>query len=495
LAAYGDKVKWADFGLDQPAFTVTLTLSGDKPATHVVKVGKAEPSGERYVRVDDGPAVGVLLPRAAESLARKKLDFADKTLLRFDPAALTAIVRKKGTDELEVTQSGVNWEITKPTKQRADKPTVEELADQLGNLRAVRVADFDPKDLGKYGLSTPAAVVTLKVGTDKPEEKVLKLGGPVDPAKPDGERYATATEKGPVTVGVLPAALSKKLLGEAIKFRDKSLAKFVDADKLVLERGDRKVTFAKVGGTWKVTEPVQADAEQLDLDEFVNALANLRADELVSDKPDDLEAFGLDDPQAKWTVTAGREEVVLLVGEKEKETGRVHAKLAKGDKADLVVLLDPTLTGRVLGEYRRRAAWTDLDASQAESLVVSAGSGTFQFRKEGGTWKDPAKPTEPVDAAKVEETLTALAGLKAERFVADKDPKLGLYGLEKPARVIVVTQRGGSAKTLHLGSPVGGTDGKQVYAKLPDQPAVFVLSAADTEKLTRDRAAFAGKKK
>jgi hypothetical protein len=493
LAGYGDKVNWADYGLDKPASTVTITLGGDKPVSHVVKLGKAEASGERYVRVDDGQAVGVLLPRAAESLARKKLDFADKTLLRFDPTAVTAIVRKKGADELELTQSGLNWEVTKPAKQRADKPTVEDLADQLGNLRAVRVADFDPKDLGKYGLATPAAVVTLKVGADKPEDKVLTVGGPVDPAKPDGERYATTSDKAPITVGVLSAGLSKKLLGDPIKFRDKALAKFVDADKLVLERGDRKVTFAKVGGTWKVTEPVTADAEQLELDEFVNALANLRADELVAEKPDDLEPFGLDDPEAKWTVTAGRDEVVLLVGSKE-EAGRVHAKLAKGEKADLVVLLDPTLTNRVLGEFRKRAVWTDLDASQVESLVVSAGSGTFQLRKDGTGWKDPAKATEPVDGGKVEEALTALAGLKAERFVADKDPKLGLYGLEKPGRVIVVTQKGGPAKTLQLGGPVGGTDGKQVYAKVPDQPAVFVLSAADTEKLTRDRAAFAGKK-
>jgi hypothetical protein len=58
----------------------------------------------------------------------------------------------------------------------------------------------------------------------------------------------------------------------------------------------------------------------------------------------------------------------------------------------------------------------------------------------------------------------------------------------------VVTAKGSPAKTLQLGGPVGGSDGKQVYAKLPDQPAVFVLSEADTAKLTRERAAFVGKK-
>ncbi len=496
LAAYGASVKWADFGLEKPEYTVTVTLAGtgDKPVTHAVKLGKAEPSGERYVRVDDSPAVGVLPARDAESLARGKLDFADRTLLTFDPQQLTAIARKAGSNELEIAQAGLNWEVTKPAKLKADKETVESLADQLGHLRAAKVAAVAPADLDKpFGLKDPAATVTLTVGTDKPEAKVLKLGNPVDPAKPDGDRYALAEHQGgPVVVGVLPASLAKRLLAGPIKFRDRSLAKFVDADRLTLERGDRKVTFAKEGGTWKVTEPVKADAEQADLDELVNALANLRADELAADKPADLKPFGLDAPEAKWKLFAGDREVLsLLVGAKEKGGPRAYAKLEKGDT---VALLDAALTGRVLGEYRKRAVWSDLDASQIESVVVSSGASNFVLRKDGDKWTDPAKPTDPIDAAKVTETLAALAGLKAERFVADKDANLSLYGLASPSRVIVVTPKGGASKTLQLGGPEGSSGGKRVYAKLPDQPAVFVLSEADTAKLTRDRPAFLGKK-
>jgi hypothetical protein len=494
LAAYGPAVRWADFGLEKPEYTVTVTLEGDKPVTHAVKLGKAEPSGERYVRVDDGPAVGVLPARDAEALARGKLDFADRTMLTFDPAQLTAISRKKGQDELELTETGLNWEVTKPAKQKADRETVESLADQLGRLRAVKVAAVAPADLGEpFGLKEPAATVTLTVGTDKPETKVLRIGNPVDPEKPDGDRYAVAENKdGPMVVGVLAASLAKRLLAEPIAFRDRSLARFVDADRLTLERGDRKVTFARVAGTWKVTEPVQADADQADLDELVNALAGLRADELAAEKPDDLKPFGLDSPEARWKVFEGDKEVLsLLVGAKEKDGPRVYAKLEKGET---VALLDAALTGRVLGEYRRRAVWSDLDASQIDSIVISSGTSNFVLRKDGDTWKDPAKPDDPIDAAKVEETLAALAGLKAERFAADAGANLALYGLEKPSRVIVVTQKGGGSKTLQLGGPEGTSGGKRVYGKLPDQDAVFVLSESDTARLTRERPVFLGKK-
>ncbi|MFO0851326.1 MAG: DUF4340 domain-containing protein [Gemmataceae bacterium] len=496
LSGYGPKVDWAALGLDKPEYTVTLTLAGDKPVSHTLKLGKAA-NGERPVRVDDGSAAGVLSARAADLLARGKLDFADRTLLTFDPTALIGVVRKKGGDEFELTQSGINWEIAKPAKQKADKPTVEELADQLARLRAAKVAAFDPKDLDKpFGLKAPAAMLTLKLGGEKPEEKVLKVGAPVDAAKPDGDRFATVDAPGkPVTVGVLPAALAHRLLADPLKFRDKALARFVDADKLALERGDRKVTFEKKDGSWKVTAPVAADAEQLDLDELVNALANLRADELFADKPADLKPYGLDKPEAKWVLSAGDKEVLtLLVGAKDKDGRRAFAKLGAGDKKDLVVALDPVVTGRVLAEYRKRAVWADLDASQAESLAVSAAGSNFGLRKEGENWIDSARPNDPVDAASVTETLAALAGLKAERYVIDSDARLGLYGLEKPSRVIVVALKGGVTRQLQLGGPVGGTDGKQVYAKVPDRPGVFVLSADDTAKLTRDRAGY-GKKK
>ena len=494
IAGYGSNVKWADFGLDKPEYTITIELPTTPPEVavkHTLKLGKAEPTGERYLRVDDGPAVGVLPARAAESLARGKLDFVDRTLLTFDPAQLTAVLRSKGKDELELTQTGVVWEVVKPAKLKADKQTLEELADQLSRLRAVKVAAFAPTDLDKpYGLKEPAAIVTLKLGTDKPETKVLKIGAPVDAAKPDGDRYAMADA---LTVGVLAGPLAKKLLGDAIKFRDKSLAKFVDADKLTLERGDRKVTFAKVAGTWKVTEPTSADAEQAEIEELVNALANLRADEILADKPETMEPFGLKTPEAKWQLFADDKPVLtLLLGSKEKDGNRVHAMI---DKGNLVALLDPILTGKVLGEYRKRAVWSDVDASQVESVVISSGTSNVVMQKMGADWRDPAKPDEKIDPAKVTEFLAAFAALKAERYASDKDAKLGLYGLEKPQRVIVINQRGSVTKTLYLGGPEGTSAGKRVYAKVAD-PArsdVFILNEADTAKLMAT--SFAAKKK
>ena len=88
--------------------------------------------------------------------------------------------------------------------------------------------------------------------------------------------------------------------------------------------------------------------------------------------------------------------------------------------------------------------------------------------------------------------VATLAGLKAERYVADKDAKLALYGLDKPRRVIVLRLKAGETRILHIGNSVGGPTGKQVYAKVEDKDRsdVFVLSEADSAKVLAERKFF-----
>lgn len=493
IAAYGAAVKWADFGLDKPEYTVTGTFVADgKTETHAVKLGKAE-GQSRYARVDDGPAAALLAPIGTEGLARGKLDFADRSMLSFDAPALASLVRKKGAEELEIVQGAtVGWDMLKPAKLKADQALLDDLSEQLSRLRATKVAAYGAKDLKPFGLDAPAATITLKVGLDKPVDKVLKIGKPVDDKQPDGDRYATVDGAKEITVGVLPGSLAKRLLGEPLKFRDRALARFQKVDRIEMVRGDRTVTFAEINGSWKMVLPVEAEAEQADIDEFINALAKLQADELEVEKPKDLKPYGLDKPAVKWVLKNGaKEELSLLVGSK--KDGRAFVKLEKGD---IVGVLDPSATAKVMGEYRKRAVWTGVDASQVESVEFKVGDAFYRFNKVGTNWVDPTKPTELIDPAKVSELLDTLAGLKAGHYAADKGADLKLYGLLPPQRTITINQRGGVTKTLQIGREEGGSSGTRLYARVDekDRTDVFVLNEGDTLKLAKDRAAFVQKK-
>jgi Domain of unknown function (DUF4340) len=424
----------------------------------------------------------------------------DRTLLDLGPASITGIHRKMGEQELELLKRDDGWHISKPDAQKADTPSLDKLAQSLARLRGERIVAYPAKDVKMYGLDDPAAVLVLRI-TDaegKTTERILKVGESADAAgKTTGDRFALL--EGSDKVAVLPGALVRQLVAKPITFRDRAIARFVSADKVVLERGMRKATFAQVDGNWKLVEPTTADADQADLDDFINAVARLRADELVSDKPEDLKPFGLDSPEVRWKFFTGdKEELSLLIGQLEKKPGepaRVYAKLAN---SDIVFLLDPKLTSRVLGEYRSRKLWDPIDASQAIRLEYGSPGGDparkpFTLDMLPNAWRVDGMPGAKVNVPAINETLAALASLRAERFVMDKDADPKLYALDPPQLTVEVLTRTGAKRTLQIGGREGESNRR--YARLTDanRTDVFVISEADAAKIVRDVAGFVQK--
>ena len=270
------------------------------------------------------------------------------------------------------------------------------------------------------------------------------------------------------------------------------MAQFADADKIVLERGPRKATFASVDGTWKMTEPVAAAAEQTEVEEFINAVARLRADEMVAEKPADLKPYGLDKPQATWRFLSGTKEVLnLLVGGADKTGRRRYAKLAAGD---VVFLLDPPTTTRVLAEYRTRAVWaTPLDAAQVEGVRFGYERNPFALDKVDGLWEVAGKPGEVVKVQAVNDALDALARLQGRAL---RPRQGGRPEAVRPGAAGAV-DRGADARRASGRLQIGRTEGesKRYYARVPDKDRsdVFVISEADGARIVRDLAAFTEK--
>jgi hypothetical protein len=364
---------------------------------------------------------------------------------------------------------------------------MQELLKHLSDLRAERIAAYPVKDLKPYGLDAPAALVTIKLKAEqKPAEHIIKLGKPTGPR---GDCFALVDDG--KAVAVLPGPLVERLTGSALTFRDRTIARVRDdADRLHLERGPRRAVFSKIDGTWKLSEPLQAEAEQDALDEFVNSLARLRADALVAEKPEaaEMKEYGLDHPEAHWKLQAGDKAVLdLLIGNKEPKSARRYAKLAKGD---LVFLLKPRLSQQVLDEYRPRTVWTPpLDAVQVESLNYRYARNPFLLEKAGSNWQAVSKADAKINTATVEDTLAALAGLKLSRYAVDKGANLALFGLDKPALILEVATRSGK-RVLHIGNVEGGSKGRYAHVPGPDRGDVFVLDEETCARLMRDLGAF-----
>jgi hypothetical protein len=505
FAAYGDKVNLAEYGLDKPTATLTAVVQPpgplDRPVEHTLVLGKAVEGskGEYYARLDKGPGVAVLDAHTVADLNRTPLEFVDRTVLKLDAAKVSGLTCKVGADEVELVKRDDGWKMVKPTDQTADGPTLERLIGQLADLRAVRVAAFPAADVKPFGLDSPAAVVTVRLtdASGKPVEHVLQIGKvDEEKGKENGDRFARVDKSEAVVV--LPGALTKQLMSGALGFRDRNLARLGAADRITLERGPRKAVFAKSRGFWKMTEPVEADAEEADLEDWMKGLVRLRADELVADKPADLKPFGLDRPQARWRFASGdKDALVLLVGATKKEAdGKTERAYARIEGNDVVFLLDPHLTARALGEYRSRKVWSPAppDAAQAERISYGYADGPFVLEKPDGTWRIAGKPDVAVKAETVSDALDALAGLRAERYVADKGTDLKQYGLDPQAPYLKLeVQTPGGKRVLHVGRQEG--ESKRHYATMPTEGApVFIISEADAGRILKTQQGFTGMK-
>ncbi len=501
LAAYGDKVDLARFGLDKPAAVVIVTVhekaDKDKPGKtveHKLLLGSEvkDTKGDRYVRVDGSPAIAILDAAALADLRHTPLDFVNRTLLKLEPAKVTGLTRRMGSDVLQLVKKD-GWRIVKPASLLADDATVQALANDLARLRANKVAAYPAKDLKPFGLdvSAPTVTVLVEIEKGKTADHVLFLGKLVDD-KSGTDRYARLDKS--ETVVVLPGRLAEQLVAPALQFRDRLLAKVPSAGKLVLERGIRKAAFAKVDGDWNMTQPVVADAEQSELENFIKSFAEFRADKLVAEKPADLKPYGLDRPLVQWKLFSqdkdAKEALTLLIGGKEKDGPRVYAKLTN---SDLVVLLDNKLSGQALAEYRSRKVWPALDSFQVEKLAFGYDKGAFTLQKMGSDWQLAGKPDVKIKSDAVRDTLDALARLKAERWVVDKDADPKLFGLEPPLLSLEV-DTGSGKRTLKVGRQEGASN--RYYALVPGENsgAVFLIGAADAQAIVRPLAAFlAGK--
>jgi hypothetical protein len=496
FADYGHAVDWKKYSLDKPEASVTITMQGAdgkdkaaKPVEHTVALGKkVDAAGDTFARVDNNPGVVVLSAAVVANLTHGYLDFVDHTVLKLDAAQVSTIDRRMGNDNLEIVRRDGEWRLLKPQTLPADRAALDSLVDQLANLRASKIAAYPARDVKAYGLDNPEVIITLRMTQPggKTAEHVLKLGKKAGDATAPDARFAIADSG--TTVFVIAQPLAQRLVASVLQFRDRDLTHFTDADRVVLERGPRKAAFTKADGTWKMTEPIDAPAEQTDLDEFAVAASKLRADELVAEKPTDLKPFGLDKPEARWNFFAANKEVLsLLVGGTEKApTGRRYAKIAGND---LVFLLTPQLTTKVLGEYRTRTVWPSLDAFQIDRLAYGYAEHPFVLTKPDNDWVLEGKPGVKIKAEAVRETLDALAGLKAERYVVDKGADLKLFGLEPPQLSLSIQTKSGK-RVLQVGRQEGGS--KRYYARVPDTDvsAVFLISETDSARIVRSLAAF-----
>jgi len=250
----------------------------------------------------------------------------------------------------------------------------------------------------------------------------------------------------------------------------------VEADKITditLTAKGQKTVLHKAEGGWKMTAPVQSDADPPEVISLAQAIANLESVRDVDDNPADLKEFGLADaPMAVVEFKAeGGASGSFTIGSKNPTGGERYAMKGGEKKVFLVSsFVDSNFDRDPLALRDKKILKFDRD--KADSLTLAKGADSLELARDGSEWKMLKPVAVRSDYSAIEGLMTRLASSNMATIVEENAPGLAKYGLDKP--VMTVTIGAGSAKTV---LQVGKTEADRTYAKDASRPIVFTVDS------------------
>jgi len=116
-------------------------------------------------------------------------------------------------------------------------------------------------------------------------------------------------------------------------------------------------------------------------------------------------------------------------------------------------------------------------------LKKKGGNDILLAKDSAGKWQMTAPETYGVDQDTINNMVSALSALDAERTVEDKASDLGQYGLSDPALQVTVTEKDNKTHDLLLGDDTAASGA--VYAKLGGDAHVYTVSKYSKESIDK----------
>ncbi|MDZ7316964.1 MAG: DUF4340 domain-containing protein [candidate division KSB1 bacterium] len=374
---------------------------------------------------------------------------------------------------IEAVKDSLSWRITQPVQTEADKSAIETLINSVKSARKERIISSDPSEYSVFGLQPPlhtlvlaraSRIDTLYIGDDSPTGSYVfaRLSGSPDV-------FLTSTWVRTQAEKTLFDLRNKAVLGfETFQVRS-----------LQLQNRHGRFALEKQGGEWKITSPIQAAADKSEVEKVINRLQSERMRSIVVEQAEDLKSYGLDAPKVRVELALGENlaRKTLLIGKatEDKYYARDESRpMVFLVDSSFVSVLNPTLFD-LRDKKLAKFASTDVSKFELEfhgqTIVCSKDtSGTWTVeqpeRREGKSWKMSSIVREAAD-------------LEVKKFV-DQPVSPAVSGLNSPQVRAKFYQNDKVVMDIALGK----VEGDLIYAKLADQPALYLVDKKVLETWT-----------
>jgi len=286
----------AAFGLDQPRYRLALFPKEGDP--YRLAIGNDNFDGSGFYAQPEGGKVVLLASSQKGSLLPSLLTLRDKTLLRFDRAAVKSLQVQLAEAEPEVVRlqrQEETWQIVEPRELPADDLNVDRLLNTLSRLQAVEFPAETKAELAPYGLEKPSAQLSVELKDGKTLS--VALG-----AEKEGQVYVITSEH--PAVATLLTSTADILRADLEELRDHRLARLNpnQVGQVTLESLGERVTLNPLpqekGSLELRWENPERPGQPVNLSSLLASLNAARAKEFVPETdPDAQKALATPDLQ------------------------------------------------------------------------------------------------------------------------------------------------------------------------------------------------------
>jgi len=244
-----------------------------------------------------------------------------------------------------------------------------------------------------------------------------------------------------------------------------------DITEIVLTYPDREVMLSKAGGSWKVTKPVEADADEATVKGLLSMLNTAEVKKGLDGEVKELATYGLEKPNTMIAMKAGDKALpVVKIGEAAPIGGSAYA--LRGDDKKILLTSSSVRSGveKTLKDLRNKTVFKFSDDNVRKVEVKGEGK-DLVLAKSGDQWKIEAPSAHDADPTAVRSLLSSLRALRATDFPDEKADLAG-YGLDAPKLTVTLTLTDGAQQTLLVG---GGNEKKEAYVKTASSPVVYTV--------------------
>jgi len=403
---------------------------------------------------------------------------------------------------LERDPATTRWMVREPYRDEARIEMVQQILTTLeNNVRVELAPSAEDAGLKSKGLSPPAGAVIFR---DARGVHRVDIGS----RDPLGSDVFVTIDDNPALFRTGSNLLNLVEMNPE-DLRDKRLfrldTRLVDAVRVVGPEGTI-ISTERTFGLWKITGPIQDDADGASIQNFIQRLARLTVETIFipAATEEDRAAYGFGSGTFRISLKAGSLEKAVIVAPRELgPSGTAYCMRTDGDA---ILTIDRGAFTRLpmdRDHFRSRSLLPQVREDLRSVTVMKGAEKHLVLKKDRGRFFSIAHPFEAAadnigdgNVAPVSTFLGGLFSISTDDFVAEDAEDLAPFGLDEPRwRIEVRWERGSTARRIDVA--FGGGGGGNVNARRSDKPR-FVYSVKEEDiafldqepLLLRDRRVF-----